>query len=454
MWGRRRRTALLGAAVLCLGIATASVPAGAQTVPTDPAPGERQSRDSIYIKNNREFNPANGVRSGSGTKSNPFLISNWDVDSIYIADTSKHISIRDNTVTNLTLNWNGAGQRVVNNDVGDLRVNQNVKRKGAPTSGLIANNNFGVVGQLRHFDGIFQNNVVGAETDLFGGLPFFSSRAVNFDGFNGARFRNNTIYGGYVEVRLHGHHHGSGFGHKSHNHVMPPKEEEGHDHEGDAGHGYEMVDHSQRFHEVWVTGNKIYAPNEYQALLYTDSAHSANDRKANSEQDPGLELPHVHHTRVHLNNNKLFGSGLAVDIFNAEDKLHEKWTKGSLEIRGNRITLEPGELEDSFSTRDGITVWSARHLHLFIRDNVVSADHSGDPTSAVWGRSDSGIRLDDVDEGMVHLMGNSVMGTYFGINARQMTKTVRWWIEGLKTSEVAEPIYYDNSVKNRPEQGP
>src|SRR5688500_2739919 len=171
---------------------------------------EREIRDSIIITKDTQFTDVNGVRSGSGTASDPFVISNWDVSEIYIADTGKEFVIKNNTVDFLTLNWNGNNVFVHNNDVGDLRVNENVRRTGGPTTGRIVNNTFDVVGQLRHFDGVFAHNTVGADPDMTDPnnleIPFFGdNRAVNFDGFNGAHFYDNTIYG-YVEVRLHGHH--------------------------------------------------------------------------------------------------------------------------------------------------------------------------------------------------------------------------------------------------------
>jgi hypothetical protein len=451
MVGQGRRTALLVAAVMCLGAVMATVPAGADTTA---AAGERQSRGSIEIRGDGEFNPANGVRSGSGTRSDPFVISNWDVSQVRISDTSKYLVIRDNTIgSRLVLNWNGDRVKVVKNDISDLRVNENVKRTGGPTSGLIANNRIGIVGQLRHFDGIFEKNVVGEEMNYWDKVPFFDERAVNFDGFNGARFRNNTIYG-YMDVRLHGHHHSSGFKKNSHNHAMPREKDDEGSHEG---HGYEKVDHSQRYHQVWVTGNKIFAPGSRYALAYTDTNHAANDRTANSEPNKALEAPHVHYTKVHLNNNELVGSGLLVDVFNALDKkYHKKWAYGAVEIGGNKITLGPGEIEDTFSQRDGITVWSARSFHLNIRNNEIGTDYEGDVTRQVeaFRSGEAGIRLENIDEGRLHLMGNSVSGTFYGIYARDMTERVWWHIHGLETAGVQEPVWYDNSVKNRPGQGP
>src|SRR5918999_1886721 len=155
-----------GATVMCLialyaVVAAAPARAVGPQAPQDDEP--KQTRESIYISADNEFNPANGVRSGSGTKSDPFVISDWSLESIHIHDTDRYVVIRDNVVSGtMVLDWIGDRVKVVNNNVQDLRVNQNVKRTGDMTSGLIAHNVFGVVGQLRHWDGVFAYNTVGS----------------------------------------------------------------------------------------------------------------------------------------------------------------------------------------------------------------------------------------------------------------------------------------------------
>ena len=200
------------------------------------------------------------------------------------------------------------------------------------TGGRIANNTFGIVGQLRHFDGVFEDNLVKGDTSLFGEV--FSNQAVQFDGFHGSRFRNNTIYG-FVDVKLHGHHHGSGFQEGSHYHGAEAEKEEADAH---AMHGPD-VDHTKRYHEVFITNNKIFADGMY-ALRYTDQAHAGDDRTAPSETNPDLNKSHTHFTRVHLVGNKLTGAGLMVDIFNADDERHIGTQTGLVDIRDNVITLE------------------------------------------------------------------------------------------------------------------
>jgi hypothetical protein len=412
--------------------------------PAAAANDERAQRGDIFISTDSQFNPANGVRSGSGTKGDPYVISGWDVGSVVIKDTSKHLLIKDNAIDRLVLDWNGPGVTVVNNEVGDLRVNQNVPRTGEATSGLIARNRFGTVGQLRHFDGVFEHNLVKRE----GVSPFdlFDSRAVNFDGFHGARFRNNTIFG-YMDVKLHGHHHGSSFEADSHYHASS------HEHEGHGGHG-QKVDHTQRYHEVFVTNNKITATGPY-ALGFNDRGHSANDRTNASETDPALNANHTHFTQVHLVGNTLSGAGLHVDVFNADDERHTGTRRGLLEIRGNRIALERTSDDFPWSSKDGIAVSTATDVEVSIVDNVVVGE-AADERDVLDERfaADAGILLAGVDLANVLLQDNRVANMLYGIRASNMTKSAFWTIRTLDTNGVTHEVYWDDSVKNPPRRSP
>jgi hypothetical protein len=405
--------------------------------------GPKQTRDSIFIRSAKDFNPANGVRSGMGTARDPFVISGWDVDFLEIKDTDAYVVITDNVIGNLTLDWIGGGIEVRNNDVGDLRVNQNVPRKGEATSGVIENNTFDVVGQLRHFDGVFQNNVVGSKDQMK--LPFFSGRAVNFDGFNGSVFRNNTIYG-YMDARIHGHHHSSSFTDASHYHGKTPE-----------SHHHAMMDHTIRYHQVHIYGNKIYAADHYYALAYLDTNHRGNDRTAASETEKTLNDPHIHYTKVFLHDNELVGSGLHVDVFNAKDELHKQGTaRGLFEIRDNKIVLQPAEDPTLFGARHGIDVAQATDITLKIVNNVISGIESADQVTNLKESTHSvaGINLWQIDKGDLFLSGNTVSHAAYGIKASRFTKSVRWTISELSTTDVGQSVYWDSSVPNAPRQKP
>ncbi|TDA33944.1 MAG: hypothetical protein DSO02_03230, partial [Hadesarchaea archaeon] len=54
----------------------------------------------IYIEGDGNFKPANGVRSGSGTKTDPYIIENWEIDAsnahgIHIKNTTAYFVIRN-----------------------------------------------------------------------------------------------------------------------------------------------------------------------------------------------------------------------------------------------------------------------------------------------------------------------------------------------------------------------
>ena len=413
---RQRWNLVLAAAVAvaCMGALLPTSAAAAQT---------RERRADITIRKNAEFDSAHGVRSGSGTATDPYVIAGWNVSNITIKDTSAHVLITDTTVTSrLILDWIGPGVDVHGNTVNDLRVNQNVPRTGEPTSGSIAHNTFGIVGQLRHFDGVFERNLVGTPQEgvnrLIGGI--LTTRAVNFDGFNGARFRDNIIYG-YVEVRLHGHHHSSSFDDTSHDHS-----------------GMDGMDHTVRYHEVWVTGNTITVPaGTHTALQYVDTNHAGNDRTATSETNPDLNKPHVHYTRVHLTDNKLVGSGLNVDIFNAQDSKHLSTGRGRLDIENNTISVETSPA--MYWTPPGISVREARDVDVYIRGNSISGPHEHSPVADVF--VSSGIDLSNLDQATVRVYDNRVGHVEYGIYGSQFTNTVDWFVDGLATDEVRQPVY-------------
>jgi hypothetical protein len=422
----------LVAALVCGALTTAGLaittPAGADAT-TEHA--------NVTVSADKDFTKANGFRSGDGTRQSPYVFSGWRIGSLVIQNTDRYVTIRDNTIGGLVLDWIGNRVTVRNNAIGDMRVNQNVARTGRPTSGVIEWNAFGVVGQLRHWDGAFQFNVVGAKA----AEGQQSNRAVNFDGFNGARFVHNTIYG-FVDARLHGHHHSSKFGSGSHNHSA----------HADPGHQMtesEKVMHRYRHHQVTIAGNKIYSDAAY-AIQYLDTDHAANDRTAASETDPALEAPHLHFTRVSIAGNKLYGSGILINVFNSLDDRHPWTERGAVDIRGNAVQLGKDSFLD-LRQLQGIEVRQARDVNLRIIGNSVTGKREEGVLKMLENSDeDAGIFLNTLDESYVQVIGNRVSTRAYGVRAATMTKTVVWRVRDLATSNVRERVHYDDSVENKP----
>ncbi|HYI44163.1 MAG TPA: hypothetical protein VE174_01705 [Actinomycetota bacterium] len=419
----RRFVSILATAFVVLALPGA--PAGAST-----------EDGSVVIEENSAFDQEHGVRSGKGTKSNPYVIEGWDLHELSIHDTNRYVVIRNNIISRLTLNWVGDRVKVVHNRIGDLRVNENVERTGMPTSGDISFNRFGSVGQLRHWDGDFTNNVVGApaQDDEFRIDSPGGFRIANLDGFNGATYVKNTFYG-YVELRIHGHHHSSGFNDDSHYHG--------------AEHGKMPLTHMNRYHSAKFAQNRIYATGPY-GFIYTDSNHAGNDRTATSETNEALNDPHVHYTKVAILRNELIGSGIMVDIFNATDtQKHLRTATGHMTIKGNSIKLhEYRETADGWSTPPtGIEVHEARDLHLTITNNKIAGpavETTRTTTDSLGGHVASGIELLNLEKASVHITNNFVTNRVAGVYARHFNR-VQWWINGLRTEGVENQIDYDNS---------
>lgn len=435
---RGRGTHLFIGAVAAVTVLLASVASAAPARRADDA----EARGDIVINSDGEFTADHGVRSGTGTRANPYVISGWNVPSLVIRNTSAWVTIRDNVVTGtMVLDWAGPGISLHHNQVGDLRVNQNVARTGLATSGTINNNKFGSVSQLRHWDGVFTQNVVGDKAALIR-LP--GAKAILIDGFNGSRITNNVFYG-YVDMKLHGHHHSSGFGGHSHDHAdmgdMP------------AGHEAMGPDHSRRYHEGWFTNNKIFSEHSW-AFRYYDRAHTGDDRTAASETDLTLNCPHVHYTRLHVADNTFVGSGLWIDVFNAADDNHWSNARGLVEILNNDIGLAR-DVTDINEGRPGILVQEATNITLRIDGNEIVGSQITDDAdglgleNTLLARS-AGIKLRTLDNADVAITHNSVYYRRYGVEASQMTSTVKWRVEGLYTQGAEKDVYYDDTVANKP----
>jgi hypothetical protein len=208
---------------------------------------------------------------------------------------------------------------------------------------------------------------------------------------------------------------------------------------------------------VWVTNNTINSGGYY-GLIYTDSNHAGNDRTAPSETNPALNKPHEHTTKVHLANNKVYGAGIQVDIFNADDERHLRTHTGLMEIKNNQIFVQPEEfsVDEALQAKDGITISQAVDLNLRIVGNSVDGSYGEeDATTALEREFDhgAGIYLWDIDKARVRILDNRVVDRTYGVRASSMSESVDWLIEGLRTTAVEDDVYYDSSVANKPRRG-
>lgn len=395
---------------------------------------------AIQIRGDEGFTPAAGIRGGSGTARDPFVISGIRADLLQLSDTKSYFIVAGSDIGTLVLDWNGKGGLVCKNHIGDLRVNRNVERIEAPTAGIIEGNRIDEVGQIRHYDGIFRENTVGTPT----------SRGVvlNIDGMNGADFARNVVHGG-VDMKLHGHHHGVPG--SSHMHVVEapkagPELPPGHDEPGEAAHAEPMtgtdaagVDHTVRpvlfrFHD-----NTIVDPSGF-GLRYNDRNHAGDDRTATSEESPELELPHTHSTTILVENNTVSKAPLRVEIVNAKDERHLPDQRSSLTIRRNTVT--------DIVTGSGILVSAVDDADVLIQENrVARTSLAGLPLGLGTG---AGIDLISFESSTVTIAANTISGFTYGVRAREFDAATSWAVGKNSVTGAKRDVWWDESVPNAP----
>ena len=431
-------------------------------IPDENAAAKLEELHHIAIYSDGDATPSNGVRSGNGTLADPYIISGYYVTGdLYIADTDACFVVAENYIRGqLTLNWNGQCVHAHHNFIRDLRVNENIRRDGYATGGLIELNKISYVGQLRHYDGEFRDNVIGPftaddvwdtvlETVPFG--FFVDTRAANIDGFNEALIHHNTFYGS-VDLDLHGHHHGTGF-------FAPHSHYHGDDDAKDMKH-----DHTERWTSVAFTDNLIVDPEGY-GLRYEDENHAGDDRTAQSESEEDLEMDHTHYTDITLARNTIEGGGLWVDIFNADDRNHDTRNPGSLQVVDNVVNFQERQQNDFIlfgfqirSPTSAISIEAAKEVELTVTGNQVSFTplDSKDPVQELTGEmfryedDPAGINLYYVRDANVTVAGNIIENFPYGIRATQMDEKTHWNTEGNTFKNVGQDIWYDDSVANEP----
>lgn len=428
-----------------------SPPQGA--IPDRDDPGLRRLRN-LEARTDRGLAElaAQGWLRGQGTREDPYVIERLRVaNDLTLRDTAAYVIVRENVVLGqLSLNWNGQAIHVHHNDIRDLRVNENIERYADVTGGLVEENRIGFIGQLRHFSGEFRHNQVGPkpagpfEMALGDAGPFAvaDEEVWNFDGFHGAKVHHNTIVG-MVNIKLHGHHHGSAL------------DALAHEHHTDMGHA-EGVDHTVRHHQLAFTDNAITVP-QGPALIYRDTPHAADDRTATSETNPELELAHVHKTLVELAHNRLTGGGLVLRVFNSADDRHKGGDEGAMRIAGNHIRFPAPEGPAAMLARGngiGLDLHDAADLDLLVEGNeVVFEPGSAKSGLPLLGKATeakgTGVLLRGYAASALTIAQNTVHGAAVGLRARDFDAATQWWLRD-NAFGAATPVDYDGSVANAP----
>ncbi len=459
-----------------IGMARPTFAPAAGTVPTAEAAASLEEVSHLYIYGDEGFRPSNGISKGSGTMDDPFLITGYYVTGdLYFGDTDACFEVKENYIAGqLSLNWNGQCVFVHHNHIDDLRVNENIRRDGFATGGLIEANVIEFIGQLRHYDGEVRNNIVGPRTtesvwdEVLEETPLFSADILvaNVDGFNQGLIHHNTFYGP-VELDLHGHHHGTGFfAPHSHYHGM------------DANHTPDhMEDHTDRWTSVSFTDNKIVDEVGY-GLRYQDADHAGDDRTARSEDNESLELNHTHRTLVELSRNVIAGGQIRIDIFNADDKLHYARNDGWLNIMDNTITMKERAVDSpvplfgpfffgrhEYVPNVGIMVHAAKEFDAVISGNKIEfvaqpKNTQDDPLAVLdemfgqhhYDIDPAAIRLEYVKDSNILIENTQAKGFYYGIYAHDLDNMTAWTLVGNTFEGSNHEVYYDESVANRPEQ--
>jgi len=340
----------------------------------------------------------------------------------------------------MILDWNGQCVHAYHNVVEDLRVNRNNPRTGYVTGGLIEDNRFYTIGQIRHYDGEFRENEVGDRAILYAMVPGDprhgeappSERAINNDGANQGWFHHNLVYGS-VDLDFHGHHHGPGFtSRESHYHggdfddAYMVNGTSGKPVLGPDGHPLAHHDHHKRWTSVRFEDNTVIDPLGY-GVRYEDQNHAGDDRSANSEDMDHLDHPHFHRTWVQIERNTIVGS-LWVDVFNADgiEVWDDDWSEverdtvgrvvdavlhlgadikdthmmrndGWLDIRNNVVYL----VDKESGTRGGHYGWSAYQVNdakemdllAFLDNQAFVVPHGADP-----GFTDAALLVDYLED--------------------------------------------------------
>ncbi|HUR26133.1 MAG TPA: hypothetical protein VM327_09000 [Candidatus Thermoplasmatota archaeon] len=450
-----------------VGMQRPHFPPSQGTVPS--SPDRLRRMDSLFIEGDSPL--ADLDIPGHGTLEDPYVFHGlYFPRELNLLDTDACIEVSGSWIAGqLSLNWNGQCVWAHHNHIADLRVNENIPRVGYATGGLIEANEIGIVGQLRHYDGEFRDNVVGpAPPDalfdtVLETVPYFfakDTRVANIDGFNQGLIHHNTFLGS-VDLDFHGHHHGTGF-------FAPHSHYHG---DSDARMAEHQHDHTDRWTSVSFTDNLVVDREGY-GLRYEDENHAGDDRTASSETTDALREKHVHHTDIVLARNTIDGGHLWVDVFNADDVNHKARNPGTLTIEGNAVTTREPAPDDApcsalfghwYDSRTTMHIHTIKEVETIVRGNTLTYIARPSPSDTLgslqqvardcvlWSHREdaAAIRLEGVRDASILVEGNVAEGTVVGIDARDMDRGTTWRVVGNQFPGKA--IRADDTVANPPE---
>ncbi|MHB8606029.1 MAG: hypothetical protein ACYDCK_12325 [Thermoplasmatota archaeon] len=364
----------------------------------------------IVITSLAAFSPINGVRSGNGSPSNPFVISDIYAPELIVRDVAASYTIRHVYVSGtLGLDWTGPGARVESSFAGFLETNTNTKHHAPATWADIVGDQFGAV-RLRHAGGTLTGDSIGPGT---ADAPEFLSLEVQ--GYNGLLVANDTVRGP-VEFRLHGHHFAGSF--------------------ADAWMPMDMMgtNATNRYVAISIENNTFIDPSG-RGVAISDRAHAANDRTANSEPDPSLNAPHRHFTEIRFIENTIEGAPIVIEDPNARDPRHLPGGETTILLEGNTVKNPLRGF--------GILIENAHDTNMTLLNNDVFFTGARIPDS-------TGILVRGRDGGSLAASGGMLMNLDYGVRAERVARDSPWSVRDVAFHDVTHPIWWDDTVATPP----
>ena len=212
-----------GAIVLALVLASSS-PAPAEARSADPAPNQFPGHAPILIEGNAGFTAENGVRGGTGTPTDPWVIENWGVSGgaesgIAIANTTESFVIRNVSIVSENTYWLGIRFRGVHHGaIKHVWVNNSYTGIDLSDSADVAVSNVSVAYAAPSFSVLRSSDIVVADSAASPGSIYVEgstnvtirgssagpalATVVFIDSSSGLSISGNVISGGPTGIRL------------------------------------------------------------------------------------------------------------------------------------------------------------------------------------------------------------------------------------------------------------